>query len=66
MSPNTSPDNQINKCVEILSELMINMIKSNPQISYATKKRGDGYRQMNETSLTLEEFIYIKVPEAKF
>ena len=41
------------------------MIKSNPQISYATKKRGDGYRQMNETSLTLEEFIYIKVPEAK-
>ena len=41
MSPNISPDNEIDKCVEILLELMMNMIKSDRQISYATKKRGD-------------------------
>ena len=52
MSPDTSPGNGIDKCVEILSELMMNMIKNDRQISYATKK-GDRNKQMNETPLTV-------------
>ena len=53
MSPDISPDNEIDKCVETLLELMINMIKSDRKTSYSTKKRGSGYRQMNETPLTV-------------
>ena len=53
MSPDTSPDDEFDKCVEILRELMISMIKSDRQIFYVTKKRGDGYRQKNEKPLTV-------------
>ena len=58
MSPDTSPGNGIDKCVEILSELMMNMIKSDRQISYATKK-GDGNKQMNETPLTVDLGLHL-------
>ena len=40
MSPDTSLDSEIDKCVEILSELMMNMIKSDRQNPTPTKREG--------------------------
>jgi len=44
-----SPYRKIDKSVEILSEFMINVIKSDRQMYHATKKKEYRYRQINET-----------------
>ena len=48
-----SADEEIDRCVDVLSELVINMMKSDRQIQHSNKRNNNGYRKMNETPLTV-------------
>ena len=50
----TTQRNEIEKSVNILSELVMNMLKSNRQLQYDSHRSNDRtYNQMNETPLTV-------------